>query len=197
MAEPAPEVEESVPGVIVVTRRSLLKKGLLGAALLTIGGTAAVALKKTRATVPLPVGLKVFSPAEYQVFAAIARRVVAAGPGHPSPDDVEVALKADRVLALGHPSVQKEFKQLLMLFENGLTGALTGTGLATFTSSRGKAQDARLNAWARSRIPLFRTGFQAMKRLSAACYYASAPAWAATGYPGPPEIAFPPELAAS
>lgn len=171
------------------TRRSALKKGLFGGALLVAAGTAAIALRPTRVRRPAPSGLRVFTSAEYAVFAAMAERVVAVPEGALSTDSVDVALRADRTLAMAYPSVQKEMKQLLGLFENGLTGVLTGTGLAPFTASSRAKKDARLAAWAASRVPLFRTGYQAMKRLAHACYYSAPETWRSVGYPGPMALA--------
>jgi hypothetical protein len=72
--------------------------------------------------------------------------------------------------------------------ENGTTGLLTATGWTSFTAAGPASREARLRAWQTSRIALFRTGFQAMKRLCGACYYSSPAAWPAIGYPGPPDI---------
>ena len=181
---PRPEVEPP--------RRSFLKKGLLGGILLAVGGGTAIALRPGRRW-PAPAGLKVFTAEEHAILAAVARRVIAAREGDPSPDAVGVAQRADAAMALAHPSVQKEFRQLLHLFENGLTGLTTGTSLAPFTASSRRAQDARLAAWAASRVAVFRTGYQAMKRLTAACYWSSPDTWKAAGYPGPPDLGIPDE----
>ncbi|MCM3878354.1 MAG: hypothetical protein NEA02_18295, partial [Thermoanaerobaculia bacterium] len=62
-----------------------------------------------------------------------------------------------------------------------------------FTASGARKQDERLRAWAGSRVGVFRTGYQAMKRLVCACYYAAPETWPALGYPGPPELPFAPE----
>jgi len=176
-----------------IDRRSLFKKGLLGGALLAVGGGTAIALRSTRSSAPPKEGLKVFSAHEYAILAAVARRVIAAREGDPTTDDVDVALRADRAMALAYPSVQKELKQLLHLFENGLTGVFSGTSFTPFTASSKKAQDARLAAWSTSRVALFRTGYQAMKRLTAACYWSSPLTWKAAGYPGPPDLGIPDE----
>ncbi len=172
-------------------RRSFLKKGLFGGLVLLVGGAGAIAARPTRKGGAPKGPLKVFTPAEYAIFAAMAERVVGSGEGSPSPTSLDVAGKADATMALAYPSVQKEYKQLLNLFDNGLVGVVTGTGFAPFTASTKKAQDARLRAWSSSRVGLFRTGFQAMKRLAAACYYASPETWKDVGYPGPPTVPFP------
>ncbi len=168
------------------SRRSFLKKGLFGGLVLLVGGAGAIALRGTR-VLREPTGrLLVFSREEHAIFAALARRVVAPSERAPSTDDVDVATRADHSLRTAYPSVQKEFKQLLRLFENGLMGAVTSSGLAPFTASSAGDQDARLEAWATSRVALFRTGYQAMKRLALACYYSAPESWPSIGYPGPP-----------
>jgi hypothetical protein len=47
-------------------------------------------------------------------------------------------------------------------------------------------QDRHLASWARSRLAVKRTGFQALKRLTGAVYFSSPATWASIGYPGPP-----------
>ena len=49
-------------------------------------------------------------------------------------------------------------------------------------------QDARLEAWRRSRFALLRSGYQAVKRLADAAYYSSPEIYALVGYPGPPLV---------
>jgi hypothetical protein len=174
----------------VETRRGFLRKGLIGGALLALGGTAFLTLRRTlRAAKPRD-PLLVLTLDEYAIFAAVASRVVAVDGDAPSTDAADVAGRADAAMALWPDSVQREFRQLLRLFESALTGALTQTGLAPFTASAALRQDARLTAWAGSRIAVFRTGYQAMKRLACACYYAAPESWSPTGYPGPPELPF-------
>jgi hypothetical protein len=161
--------------------------------LLALGGTTFLTLRRTlRAAKPRD-PLLVLSLDEYAVFAAVASRVVAVDGNAPSTDAVDVAGRADAAMALWPNSAQREFRQLLRLFENALTGAMTRTGFAPFTASPVLERNARLKAWSGSRVAVFRTGYQAMKRLACACYYASPETWPATGYPGPPELPFAPE----
>lgn len=172
------------------TRRGLLKKGLLGGLILAIGGTAAIGLRGPRRRRAPREPLQVLSPAEYAILATVAARIVSPGPGSPTTHEVDVALRADRAMVQWLPSVQKEFKQLLRLFDNGLTGIATGTSIAPFTASGRDAQNARLAAWSTSRVAVFRSGYQAMKRLCCACYYAAPSTYKQVGYPGPVEIPF-------
>ena len=172
------------------TRRGFLKKGLLGGALLVVGGTAFLAFRRTLRAAKPRAALSVLSPDEYAIFAAVAARVVAVDGDSPGTDAVDVAARADAAMAQWPDSVQVEFRRLLHLFENALTGAVTRTGYETFTAARARLQDERLAAWAGSRVAVFRSGYQAMKRLACACYYAAPESWPATGYPGPPELPF-------
>jgi hypothetical protein len=76
----------------------------------------------------------------------------------------------------------------LNLFENALTGLAALGKPRTFTRSPPAEQDARLEAWRHSRVALFRSGYQAMKRLAHASYYSSPEVYARLGYPGPPTV---------
>ena len=172
------------------TRRGFLGKGLLGGALLAFGGTAFLALRRTLRAAKPRNPLLVLSLDEYAIFAAVAARVVAVDGDSPSTDAVDVAGRADAAMVLWPDPVRLEFRRLLRLFENALTGAVLRQGLETFTASPPREQDARLSLWSRSRVAVFRTGYEAMKRLACACYYAAPEAWPATGYPGPPELPF-------
>ena len=172
------------------SRRGFLRKGLFGGALLALGGTAFLTLRRTLRGAAPRTPLLVLSSDEYAIFAAMASRVVAVDGDAPSTDDVDVAGRADAAMALWPEGVQVEYRRLLRLFENALSGALTGTGFETFTASPPGLKDARLEAWAGSRVAVFRTGYQAMKRLACACYYSAPEAWPATGYAGPPELPF-------
>ena len=172
------------------SRRGFLRKGLFGGVLLALGGGAALLLRGTRRLQAPRNPLLVLSSDEYAVFAAVAARVVSVDGDSPSTDELDVAGRADAAMALWSDGARLAFRRLLRLFENALTGAATGTGLRTFTASSPLMQDARLAAWAGSRVAVFRTGYQAMRRLASACYYAAPEAWPATGYPGPPELPF-------
>jgi hypothetical protein len=174
----------------VETRRGFLRKGLLGGALLALGGASFLTLRRTLRVAKPRDPLVVLSLDEYAIFASVASRVVAVDGDAASTEAVDVAGRADAAMSLWPDSVQREFRQLLRLFESALTGAATQTGLLPFTASPGRRQDARLRAWEGSRVAVFRTGYQAMKRLACACYYAAPQAWPPTGYPGPPELPF-------
>ena len=183
--------------VVSSGRRSFLKKGLLGGALLLVGGALPVALRSS-ADGPRPRRpLRLFTAREHAIFAAVAARIVpgdaALAAGWPSAEALDCAGKADALIARVHPAVGAELRQLLRLFENGLGGLLTNLRPTPFTRLPPADQDARLEAWRHSRVALLRSGYQAMKRLAQATYYSSPEIYARVGYPGPPVVPQPPQ----
>ena len=176
----------SVPPV-PLTRRQLVRRGIVGTVLIAIAGATGAFWWPTRRRRPRP-GLRVFDETEASILSAVAATVLAIEPGAPSAADVDVVGRVDALLARSPVAVQREFTRLLHIFENGTTGLLTATGWTSFTAAGPASREARLHAWQTSRIALFRTGFQAMKRLCGACYYSSPASWSAIGYPGPPDI---------
>ncbi|MBI5067742.1 MAG: gluconate 2-dehydrogenase subunit 3 family protein [Deltaproteobacteria bacterium] len=166
-------------------RRGFLKKGLFGAVLLAAaGGGTWLATRRTRVD-PALKPLLVFDAAQLTVLLAIANRMVPEHPGFPRPAEVGLPARIDAIAAMAHPSAQKELRQLVTLFESGLSGVLD-LSPRLFTECDGPAQEKRLRQWQNSRLSLRRTGFRALKRLVAAAYYSSPETWGAVGYPGPP-----------
>jgi hypothetical protein len=168
------------------SRRAVLKRGLLGGALLAAGGAGFLALRRGRPAVVPAEALHVFSEREYAVLDALAHRFIAVQPGWPSVETVGVALAVDRIAQRTEPSVQAELKQLLGLFENALSGFLFGGRTQPFTDLDAAEQDAVLEEWRDSRIALRRTGYNVLRTLVLAGYYQSSLTWKAIGYPGPP-----------
>jgi hypothetical protein len=171
-----------------VTRRGFLKRTLLGTAALAAAGAVPLALRRTRLR-PLPAGasLRFFTPAEYAIFAAVADRIVPKlSPDQPTAEEVGVPLKADELLSRADASTRHDFKQLLGLFDNALASALLDGRLEPFTQASPEAQDRALAQWRTSRLPLRRSGFQGLSRLSLALYYSDPRTYAGVGYPGPP-----------
>ena len=143
------DVPHPEPAPAGLSRRSLVKRGLLGGALLAAGGAGFLALR-SGATVALPGdGLLLFTPAQFAVLDAVARRMVRPRQGWPGVDQVGVARAANRIAARVEPSAQKELQQLLGLFENGLAGFIFGGRTRPFTRLDGAEQDAVLARVAR------------------------------------------------
>ncbi len=171
------------------TRRSFLKRGLVGGALLALGGGIGLALRASK-QVPLPAEpLKVLSAREYAVIAALAPIFVPPRPGFPSCEELKVAAVADRILSLADVTAAKELKQALMLFENALPNFLFGARLLPFTRLAPEEQAVVLGEWFDSRITVRRTAALALRSLVMAAYFSQQQSWAAVHYPGPwPDI---------
>ncbi|BDG10324.1 gluconate 2-dehydrogenase subunit 3 family protein [Anaeromyxobacter paludicola] len=183
MSRQAPRI--LMPGELE-SRRSFIKKGLLGAALLAAGGGVWLGTRRTHPEPALKGPFQVLTDAEATVILAIADRLVPPRRGFPRPLDVGVPGKVDAIAAMAHPAVQREIRQLIGLFESPLTGAFLDGLPGTFTGASPEAQDRRLHDWATSRLAVRRTGFRALKKLVYAAYYASPQTYPAVGYPGPP-----------
>ncbi len=182
------DVSPPEPAPVSLSRRSLIKRGLLGGALLAAGGAGFLALRRGGA-VPLPAdGLLVFTPAQFAVLDAVARRMVRPRPGWPSVEEVGVARAADRIASRVEPSARKELQQLLGLFDNALAGFLFGGRTRTFTRLDATEQDRVLAEWRDSGVAVRRTGYAALRTLVLAGYYQSPSIWPAVGYAGPPAI---------
>lgn len=171
----------------MLTRRSIIKRGIFGGALLALAGAGGLALRRG-AGVALPAGgLKVLGAREYAVLSAVARRLVVPKPGAPTPDALGVAAECDRVLERADETTQVELRQLLVLFENALAGFLLSGRITPFTRLEPEAQDAVLHEWMTSRLVLRRTGYQALRALVTAVYYGDPKTWPSVGYGGPPK----------
>src|SRR5438552_983668 len=102
---------------------------------------------------------------EHEIFAAAAARLIAGdATDWPSPDELDVAGKLDGLIARLHPRATRDFRRVLHVFESALTGLVATGSARTFTTSSPAEQDDRLQAWRHSRVALFRSGYQAMKR---------------------------------
>ena len=166
-------------------RRRFLQGGLLGGALLALGG-GTLALRATRLVPTPPEGLLVLSPGQYAVVDAFVRRMVPPRPGFPTHEEVRTAFNADRILAGAEAGAQEDFRTLLDLFESALAGLLLTGRTAPFTRLSPEAQDAVIADWRDSGLVLRRTGYHALRALAAGAYYGSPRVWPAVGYPGPP-----------
>jgi hypothetical protein len=163
-----------------LNRRTFIKRGVLGGALLMLGGGTALVLAPTKELATPTSPLRVLEPRGFQVLVAIAKRVLPEGA-----DAVAVAQGADLTLSYAAPEPGRDFGRLLMLFENALPGLLFDGRALPFTRLSPESQDAVLRKWRDSSLALRRTGYHALRRLCLAVYYASEASWPAVGYAPP------------
>ena len=178
-------------------RRRFLKRGLFGGALLVFGGALPFVFRTTRRGPPPRGPLRLLSADEHAVLAAVAARIVpgdGADARWPPAEALDCAGKVDVLMATVHPDVGHDFRRLLHLCESSFVGALIAGSPRPFTRAPPAEQDARLEAWRRSRLAILRSGYQALKRLCDAVYYSSPEIYPLIGYPGPPSVPQPPEV---
>jgi hypothetical protein len=167
-------------------RRSFLRAGLWGGALLVVGGSTLQLWPTRRRHTPRQ-ALHVLDEREFAILAQVAERMVAL----PDMDAHAIAHGIDETFWLGPPEVAADFKRLLGLVESGLAGLLLDGRAQNFTRLDAADQDRALLAFRDSGILARRAGYQALRKLCVAGYYASDKTWAGGGYPGPPQLQLP------
>ncbi len=167
----------------MLDRRTVLKAGLIGGAVLTFGGVG-LALRGSRHVEP-KTPLRALSPREFATIAAVADRMFE-GEGLPSARDLAVAEGVDALLATMHPETVGEIRQVLALLENALAGLVMDGRFTTFSGSSPEVQRRVLRGWATSRWPTLRTAYRALHGLCLGVAWSHPELHAFAGYPGPP-----------
>jgi hypothetical protein len=169
-----------------MNRRTFLKRGLAGAAVLALGAGGLAVLPTKHLATPKR-ALAALSPRGFQVLVAFARRVVPE-----RADPVDVVHGIDDGLRLFPREVRADVDKLLGLFENALPGLLLDGRMLPFTRLSPASQDAVMRHWRDSRIELRRAGYESLRRLCLAAAYKDEALWAAVGYAAPPVGTFEP-----
>jgi hypothetical protein len=178
---------ETKPASAGLSRRALLRGGLAGVALASLGGIG-VALQPSRPRALPSAGLSVLSPAEYATLAAIAERACPAPrEGVPGANELDVAAMADAMFANAEPDVREGLKLGLRIVESGLAGAVFFERVRPFTHLSGEERDRVLLAMRDSRVSVRRTLFRALTSLASSLYYGDPRTWPSIGYEGPPD----------
>jgi hypothetical protein len=168
-----------------MNRRTFIRRGLFGGALLAVGGAVGLAAWPSHETARPRRPLRALNDRQFAVLAAVAGRFVVA----PNVDTVEIAHRVDAQLATAPAEVRADFGKLLLLFENALAGLVFDGRPQPFTRLSPAAQDDVLASWRDSRLVVRRSGYAVLRKLTQASWYAAPEAWPDTGYPGPPSIA--------
>lgn len=171
-----------------LSRRGLLKVGLLGGAFL---GTAGLAASLSGCSSPdAASGFVILRESDLEFFRALVpvmlNGAVADGA---MPAAVDATLQGiDRNLNHVSPELLKLTRQLLDVLAMGATrGPLTGIWGSWDNAS---AADIRqfLSRWEHSSLELLRMGHESLVKMVLMSWYARPQAWAHCGYPGPPSI---------
>src|SRR5688500_16302167 len=140
-----------------LSRRGFLRTGLIGAGVIGLAGIG-LSLQGTKLIAVPKDGLRVLTPEQYAIFSAVAQRccpVAAREPGKPevpgaSPEGIDVALLADRLLDFADDDIKAGMGLALGVIESGVAGALFFERTAPFTQLSIDDQDRVLNAFCTS-----------------------------------------------
>lgn len=168
------------------TRRTLLRGGLIGGAVLAMGGIG-LELQSTAPT-PVPDTLRALSPRAYRVLTAVADTICPGlGDELPPASAIDVPATADAYVATLHPTDQRQLEQALLLLESPLAGLLLGGRTRPFTRLDPEARAATLASWRAHRLEVLRSAYVAFRNLVGTTYHVHPRVTAAIGYPGPPD----------
>lgn len=171
-----------------LSRRSLLKSGLLGGALVALSGVG-LSFQQTRRGDATPEGLQVFSADEFAILIAVADTLCPRrGSDFPSASELGIPQKSDALFARADADLQQGFKLALRMIEHPLTGALFGERLVPFTHLDAEGRTAALRAFRESRLGVRRTVFAGVSMLVASQYWGDPRTWPRIGYEGPPSV---------
>ena len=136
-----------MPAPAPLDRRRFLRRGLFGGGLLLFGGTLPFVFRTTLRGIAPRGPLRLLSPDEYAVLAAVAARIVpgdGADSRWPRAGALDCAGKVDALMATAHPDVGNDLRRLLRLCESGFLGTFTAGSPRPFTRAPAAEQDARL-----------------------------------------------------
>lgn len=168
------------------SRRTFLRRGLGGSAILLAGGFG-LSLQPTVRRAPQE-RLLALDSKSFSILAAVADRMIPAAPGFLSAAELRVPEQIDALLASSEPGVAKEVERALGLVESGVVGLVLDRRPRAFTRLPPDEQDRVLAAWRDSRWKLRRAIYQALHGLCMAVAYSSPATFPSLGYPGPPPL---------
>lgn len=162
-------------------RRTILKLGVAGAAVVAGGAAGLVAL---RGTAPPTAGLRTLSPQQFRTLANIARAQIPAGGAFAlGADDLELARAFDGFLANEGPENQSDLKTALGLVEYG--PVIFERRLHTFSNLDEAARLDHWRSWCMSDLALRRQVSTAFRKFMLLVGFDDPRVWASIGYPGP------------
>jgi hypothetical protein len=171
-----------------LSRRGLLKVGLLGGAFLATAGVTA-SLRGCSASVPAT-GYNVLRASDLPSLRAIIPVVLE---GAVRPEALQAAVDAtllgvDNNLQHLSPELLKLTQQLFDVLAMAVTrGPLTGIWGSWENASQADIQQF-IKRWEHSSLDLLRMGHASLLQLILMAWYARPQSWAHCGYPGPPQF---------
>lgn len=171
-----------------ISRRNLLKVGLLGTAALATAG-ATVALVDRFASAPAD-GYLTLRPADLPVLFALTPVMLegAVEPARLAQASHNTVQALDAQLAYLSPEMLKLTRQMFDVLALPVTrGPLTGIW-GSWETATPEAVRNFLARWENSPLSLLRMGHASLLQLVMMAWYGRPEAWAHCGYPGPPSV---------
>ncbi|OHC28495.1 MAG: twin-arginine translocation pathway signal protein [Pseudomonadales bacterium RIFCSPLOWO2_12_59_9] len=171
-----------------LSRRGLLKVGLLGTAFLATAGVTAT-LSGCSASMPAS-GLSTLRASDLPFLRALIPVII---DGAVSAEKMSAAVEQsirgiDYSLTRFSPEMQKLTVQLFDVLALGLTrGPLTGVW-GSWENASAAQVSAFLSRWQNSSISLLKLGHASLLQLVMLAWYGQPESWAHCGYPGPPKV---------
>lgn len=173
-----------------VTRRTFIKTGLLGGALLGAGG-AGYSFFSVQDSTPYSDGAYRYcflTEQERMLLASIAPVILAGSNAVTNIKTLEAHLVRLDVLICNLPvATQKELRQLFQLMLFAPTRWVT-TRITGWQNAHPDAVNACLNRWKNSGTQLFRSAYYALVQINMGAWYSEQESWGAINYPGPPNL---------
>jgi hypothetical protein len=164
-----------------VNRRTFLRLGTLGPALLALEG---LAFRPPGARAGDRPGQEVLASGLREILGAVAERMVDTGePGAPSLADVGAIERIEQLLAGLDRELVRSVKLLLRIVD--LWPAVMELRFRRFRSLTDEEKDESLEGWLTSGIALRRQIFYALRTLAQYGYWTDEATWPLVGYPGP------------
>lgn len=164
------------------TRRGFLRLAGAGAALGALAqlrALPAAALAAPDADAP-----RFFAPAEREILTQVVERMVESGePDAPAVRETDTIATLDALCRTLDPALVQPLPWLLRAVEYG--PFVLDLTFSRFTRMTEAQKDASLEAWLRSRWPLRRQAFLALRNLALLGYYSQEETWPLIGYAGP------------
>lgn len=184
---------ESPPRVHMPGRRTFLKAGVAGSALLFLGRWLPPATAATDAAAGAHTAFANLGADDVSVLVRIIPVMLkGALPQDHAQSNVaigEIVNSIDVTIGYQPPGVRAEVQDLFGLLTRTITRVLIAGVWASWDKASDQDVHDFLASWRTSRISLLRSAYFGLSNLIMGSWYDNPKSWARIGYPGPPKIA--------
>lgn len=178
----------SAPAPVRISRRTLLKAGVAGAAALLVARCLYRPLATPASSRETATALE---PAARSIVASLIPVLLdGALPEGPEAANAraETLTGVERAVAGLPPATRNELAELFSLLAFAPTRCLLAGIWSPWPEAAPEAIASFLTRWRDSRFALLRSAYAALHQLVFSAWYANPRAWPAIGYPGPPSL---------